>query len=151
VLPPLPRGGRGRFGATNRATRRAMRRSWVASHVRVRRRPAQHDRSRVEIRASGISVSLCYALHAHRFAFRDLKWRRELPFRVRCLLERRHLGVPVSTTHTITGSIICVGAARRVSSVRWNVTYNIVMAWVITIPATAAIAALFCWLARLFG
>jgi PiT family inorganic phosphate transporter len=62
-----------------------------------------------------------------------------------------YLGVPVSTTHTITGSIIGVGAARKVSSVRWNVTYNIVLAWIITIPASAVISALFYWLARLFG
>jgi PiT family inorganic phosphate transporter len=77
-----------------------------------------------------------------------LKGRRELPFRVRACWERRHLGVPVSTTHTITGSIIGVGAAPRVSSVRWNVTYNIVFAWII--PASAGIAALFYWLAALF-
>jgi PiT family inorganic phosphate transporter len=53
------------------------------------------------------------------------------------------LGVPVSTTHTITGSIIGVGAARKVSAVRWNVASNIVFAWVITLPAAALIAALF--------
>ncbi|MCZ8545605.1 inorganic phosphate transporter [Mesorhizobium qingshengii] len=52
------------------------------------------------------------------------------------------LGVPVSTTHTITGAIIGVGAARRVSAVRWGIAGNIVIAWVITLPATAAIAAL---------
>ena len=52
------------------------------------------------------------------------------------------LGVPVSTTHTITGAIIGVGAARRVSAVRWGIAGNIVVAWVITIPATALIAAL---------
>ena len=51
-------------------------------------------------------------------------------------------GVPVSTTHTITGAIIGVGAAKRISSVRWNVANNIVVAWIITIPASAAIAAL---------
>jgi len=45
------------------------------------------------------------------------------------------LGVPVSTTHTITGSIIGVGAARKVSAVRWNVASNIVVAWVVTLPA----------------
>jgi len=61
-----------------------------------------------------------------------------------------YLGIPVSTTHTITGAIIGVGAARKVSSVRWNVTYNIVFAWIITIPASALIAALFYWIARLF-
>jgi inorganic phosphate transporter, PiT family len=61
------------------------------------------------------------------------------------------LGVPVSTTHTITGSIIGVGAARRVSSVRWSVANNIVIAWIITIPATAFIAALFYALSSLLG
>jgi PiT family inorganic phosphate transporter len=53
-----------------------------------------------------------------------------------------YLGVPVSTTHTITGAIIGVGAARKVSAVRWGVAGNIVVAWVITIPASALIAAL---------
>jgi PiT family inorganic phosphate transporter len=53
------------------------------------------------------------------------------------------LGIPVSTTHTITGAIIGVGAARRVSAVRWNVASNIVVAWVITMPAAGLIAALF--------
>jgi inorganic phosphate transporter, PiT family len=52
------------------------------------------------------------------------------------------LGVPVSTTHTITGAIVGVGAARRVSAVRWGVAGNIVVAWVITLPAAALIAAL---------
>src|SRR5204863_7778075 len=60
-----------------------------------------------------------------------------------------YLGIPVSTTHTITGSIIGVGAARSLSSVRWSVANNIVMAWIITIPATAFIAAIFYALARL--
>jgi inorganic phosphate transporter, PiT family len=59
------------------------------------------------------------------------------------------LGVPVSTTHTITGAIVGVGAARRVSAVRWNVASSIVYAWVITIPASAAVAALTYWLATL--
>ena len=61
------------------------------------------------------------------------------------------LGVPVSTTHTITGAIIGVGAARRVSAVRWNVTTNIVVAWVITMPAAALVGALFYWAVGLFG
>ncbi|MGH8516271.1 MAG: inorganic phosphate transporter [Panacagrimonas sp.] len=52
------------------------------------------------------------------------------------------LGVPVSTTHTITGSIVGVGAARRFSAVRWGVAGNIVWAWIFTIPASAFIAAL---------
>jgi PiT family inorganic phosphate transporter len=60
------------------------------------------------------------------------------------------LGVPVSTTHTITGAIVGVGAARRVSAVRWNVASSIVVAWILTIPAAAFIGALFYWLAGLF-
>ena len=55
------------------------------------------------------------------------------------------LGVPVSTTHTITGAIVGVGAARRLSAVRWNVASSIVYAWVITIPASALVAALAYW------
>jgi PiT family inorganic phosphate transporter len=61
------------------------------------------------------------------------------------------LGIPVSTTHTITGAIIGVGAARRMSAVRWGVANNIVMAWIITIPASAAIAAMFYWLTGFLG
>ena len=61
------------------------------------------------------------------------------------------LGVPVSTTHTITGAIIGVGAARRLSAVRWNVTNGIVFAWVVTIPAAGIVAALFYELAPLFS
>jgi PiT family inorganic phosphate transporter len=61
------------------------------------------------------------------------------------------LGIPVSTTHTITGAIIGVGAARRVSAVRWNVTTNILVAWVITMPAAAFVGALFYWAVGLFG
>ena len=51
-------------------------------------------------------------------------------------------GIPVSTTHTITGCIMGVGAARRLSAVRWGVAGNIVVAWILTIPAAATIAAL---------
>ncbi len=58
-----------------------------------------------------------------------------------------YLGVPVSTTHTITGAIVGVGAARRVSAVRWNIATGIVYAWVITMPAAGIMAALFYWLA----
>jgi PiT family inorganic phosphate transporter len=47
----------------------------------------------------------------------------------------------VSTTHTITGSIVGVGAARRISAVRWGVARSIVIAWVITLPASALVAA----------
>jgi PiT family inorganic phosphate transporter len=61
------------------------------------------------------------------------------------------VGVPVSTTHTITGAIVGVGAARRVSAVRWNVASSIVYAWVITIPAAAGVAAVAYWLVKLIG
>jgi PiT family inorganic phosphate transporter len=53
------------------------------------------------------------------------------------------LGVPVSTTHTITGAIVGVGAARRVSAVRWNIAGGIITAWIVTLPAAALIGALF--------
>ncbi len=59
-----------------------------------------------------------------------------------------HIGVPISTTHTITGSIVGVGASRRTSAVRWNVATRIVWAWVITLPASGVIAALFYGMAR---
>jgi inorganic phosphate transporter, PiT family len=59
------------------------------------------------------------------------------------------LGIPVSTTHTITGSIVGVGAARKVSAVRWNIASNIVFAWVVTLPAAGLMAALFYWLCGL--
>ncbi|EXL03194.1 inorganic phosphate transporter [Aquamicrobium defluvii] len=59
------------------------------------------------------------------------------------------LGIPVSTTHTITGAIIGVGAARRVSAVRWGIAGNIVIAWVVTLPATAAISAVTYYLTQL--
>lgn len=61
------------------------------------------------------------------------------------------LGIPVSTTHTITGAIIGVGAAKRVSAVRWGLAGNIVVAWVVTLPAAALISALFYWAASLFA
>lgn len=60
------------------------------------------------------------------------------------------LGIPVSTTHTITGSIIGAGVARRASAVRWGVASNVVAAWFITIPASAVVAATFYAITRLF-
>jgi len=60
------------------------------------------------------------------------------------------LGIPVSTTHTITGAIVGVGAAKRVSAVRWNVARSIVTAWFITMPAAAAISAIFYFVGGLF-
>jgi PiT family inorganic phosphate transporter len=59
------------------------------------------------------------------------------------------LGVPVSTTHTITGAIVGVGAARRATAVRWNIAGSIVYAWVITIPASAMVAGGTYWLVSL--
>ena len=61
-----------------------------------------------------------------------------------------NFGIPVSTTHTITGSIIGVGAARNTSAVRWGVAGGIVWAWVLTIPCSAAVAALAWWIGKLF-
>src|SRR5574340_133324 len=58
------------------------------------------------------------------------------------------LGVPVSTTHTITGSIVGVGSAQKFSAVRWGVTGGIVWAWVFTIPCSAFVAAIAWWLAQ---
>jgi PiT family inorganic phosphate transporter len=60
-----------------------------------------------------------------------------------------HFGIPVSTTHTITGAIIGVGTTRGTSAVRWGVAGNIVIAWIVTIPASAGIAALAWWLGGL--
>src|SRR5579872_5639127 len=57
------------------------------------------------------------------------------------LFAATYLGIPVSTTHTVTGSVIGVGAARKVSAVRWNIAGNIVIAWIITLPASALVAA----------
>jgi PiT family inorganic phosphate transporter len=58
------------------------------------------------------------------------------------------LGIPVSTTHTITGAIVGVGATRKLSAVRWGVAGGIVWAWVLTIPASAGMAAFFWWVGR---
>ncbi|MEY4625989.1 MAG: hypothetical protein RL061_1514, partial [Pseudomonadota bacterium] len=58
------------------------------------------------------------------------------------------LGIPVSTTHTITGAIVGVGSARRMSSVRWGLAGSIVWAWVLTIPASALVAAASWWIGK---
>lgn len=60
------------------------------------------------------------------------------------------MGIPVSTTHAITGSVIGTGAARRASAVRWGVAGRVVIAWFITIPASAAVGAVFYVLTRMF-
>jgi PiT family inorganic phosphate transporter len=59
-------------------------------------------------------------------------------------------GIPVSTTHTITGAVIGAGVARRASAVRWGVAQSVVMAWLITIPASAAVAAIIYSLTTIF-
>ena len=59
-------------------------------------------------------------------------------------------GIPVSTTHTISGAIVGVGAAHRTRNVRWGVALNLVVAWVLTIPASGLIAAAFWWLGKQF-
>jgi PiT family inorganic phosphate transporter len=60
-----------------------------------------------------------------------------------------HLGIPVSTTHTITGAIIGVGATKRLSAVRWGVTINLLWAWILTIPVSALLAALVYYVLKL--
>ena len=60
------------------------------------------------------------------------------------------LGIPVSTTHTITGAIVGVGSTRKVSAVRWGVAGNIVWAWIFTIPASAFVAAVSWWVGTQF-
>jgi PiT family inorganic phosphate transporter len=61
------------------------------------------------------------------------------------------LGIPVSTTHTITGAIVGVGSVRKLSAVRWGVAGTIVWAWILTIPCSALIAAAAWWIGtRLF-
>jgi PiT family inorganic phosphate transporter len=60
------------------------------------------------------------------------------------------LGIPVSTTHTITGSIIGVGATKRLSAVRWGVTVSLLWAWILTIPISALLAAAVYFIVNLF-
>jgi inorganic phosphate transporter, PiT family len=61
-----------------------------------------------------------------------------------------HLAIPVSTTHTITGAIMGVGATKRLSAVRWGVTINLLWAWILTIPVSAILAAIVYYIVRLF-
>ena len=60
------------------------------------------------------------------------------------------MGIPVSTTHTITGAIIGVGVTKRVSAVRWGVTIQLLWAWILTIPVSAVLAAIAYWLCGFF-
>ncbi|MBP6558579.1 MAG: inorganic phosphate transporter [Flavobacterium sp.] len=66
------------------------------------------------------------------------------------LFSTEHFKIPVSTTHTITGSIIGVGVTKRVSAVRWGVTVKLLWAWILTIPVSAVLAALIYYLLKLF-
>ena len=66
------------------------------------------------------------------------------------ILLASYLGIPVSTTHTITGAIVGVGATQRFSAVRWGVAGRIVWAWIITIPISASIAAVMYFITRIF-
>ncbi|MCX6251504.1 MAG: inorganic phosphate transporter [Bacteroidetes bacterium] len=60
-----------------------------------------------------------------------------------------HLGIPISTTHTISGAIVGVGTVTNLAGIKWQIAINIVMAWIVTIPASAIVAALCFYLARL--
>jgi PiT family inorganic phosphate transporter len=60
------------------------------------------------------------------------------------------LGIPVSTTHTITGAIMGVGLTKRVSAVRWGVTVNLMYAWILTIPVSMVLAAMIFWIIKMF-
>ncbi|OIQ20127.1 MAG: anion permease [Flavobacterium sp. MedPE-SWcel] len=66
------------------------------------------------------------------------------------LYTAEHFGIPVSTTHTITGSIIGVGITKRVSAVRWGVTISLLWAWILTIPVSAIIAAILYYIISIF-
>jgi PiT family inorganic phosphate transporter len=66
------------------------------------------------------------------------------------LFAASYFGIPVSTTHTITGCVIGAGTARRATAVRWGIARSVMVAWIITIPASAAVGALFYWLTTLF-
>lgn len=66
------------------------------------------------------------------------------------LFMTEHFRIPVSTTHTITGAIIGVGLSKRVSAVRWGITISLMWAWVLTIPVSALLAAIFYWLLSIF-
>jgi len=67
------------------------------------------------------------------------------------LFTAANLGAPVSTTHTIAGAIVGVGATKRMSAVRWGITVNLVWAWILTIPVSGLLAAAFYWFFSLFS
>ena len=67
------------------------------------------------------------------------------------ILSASHVGFPLSTTHVMTGAIMGAGAAKRLSAVRWGVAGNIAVAWVLTLPASAAVGGLTYAVVALFG
>src|SRR5206468_7448234 len=67
------------------------------------------------------------------------------------ILAASHVGFPLSTTHVISGGVMGAGAAKRVSAVRWGVAGNMVVAWVLTLPAAAAISAAIYGVTQVFG
>ena len=67
------------------------------------------------------------------------------------ILSASHVGFPLSTTHVMSGAIMGAGAAKRLSAVRWGVAGNIVLAWVLTLPCSAAVGALTYGVVRIFG
>ena len=67
------------------------------------------------------------------------------------ILTATHFGMPVSTTHVISSSIMGVGSAKRASAVRWEIAGQMGMAWILTIPCTALVAFVICWGFRLVG
>ena len=67
------------------------------------------------------------------------------------ILASSHFGFPLSTTHVINGGVVGAGAGKRLSAVRWGVASNIVGAWILTLPAAAAIGAITYGLTRIFG
>ena len=76
---------------------------------------------------------------------------KEIPFLILISFLATFAGIPVSTTHTITGSIMGVGATRRLSAVRWGIVNSILLAWLLTIPAAAAMASISYLIIRLFS
>ena len=67
------------------------------------------------------------------------------------ILSASHVGFPLSTTHVMSGAIMGAGAAKRLSAVRWGVAGNIVVAWILTLPCSAAVGALTYGVVRIFG
>jgi PiT family inorganic phosphate transporter len=67
------------------------------------------------------------------------------------ILSASHVGFPLTTTHVANGGIMGAGAAKRLSAVRWGVAGNIVVAWILTLPCSAAVGALTYGVVRLFG